>query len=164
MSCGAAFIAFIVAGTWLHKAVNRQGANGYLKLFRTLLEAGINRPAVLETTKAQCQQQFGEIANRQNAEMKKADEEYAAATAEIERRKERDLKQAEAVFPQRLAEIAASRDRALPAADEKYGADYVIWSRALPPRPNNWAQVMRWQFEQMRIAIGANGQACPRPG
>ena len=120
VSCGAAFIVFIAIGGWIHKAVQREGENAYLKLYRTLLEAGMNRPAVLETAKTQCQQQFGGILTRQNAEIKKADEEYAAATAEIERRKERDLKQAEAAFPPRLVEIAASRDRALPTVDEKY--------------------------------------------
>ncbi len=120
VSCGAAFIIFMIIGIWLHRVVKRQGANAYLKLLRMLLEAGINRPAVLETTKAQCQQQFGDIINRQNAEMKKAEEKYVAAMAEIERRKEHDLQQAEALFPPRLAEIAALRDRALPEADEKY--------------------------------------------
>ncbi len=83
-------MVFIAAGTWLHRIVNRQASSAYLTLLRTLLEAGINRPAVLETAKAQCQQQFGDIITRQNAEMKKAEEKYAAAKAEIERRKEHD--------------------------------------------------------------------------
>jgi DNA segregation ATPase FtsK/SpoIIIE, S-DNA-T family len=118
-SVATAFVVYIVIGKWIYKAVQRQGENGYLKLYRTLLEAGINRPAVLEIAKNQCQQQFGNILTRQDAEMKKAEEAYAAATAEIERRKEHDLKQVEAAFPPRLAEIAAARDRALPTVDEK---------------------------------------------
>ncbi|MGD0518723.1 MAG: FtsK/SpoIIIE domain-containing protein [Thermoguttaceae bacterium] len=120
VSCGAAFVVFIVIGVWLHRAVNRQAANAYLTLLRTLLEAGTNRPAVLESAKAQCQQQFGDIITRQNAEMKKAEEKFAAATAEIERRKQHDLQQTDAAFPPRLAEIAASRDRSLPTLEEKY--------------------------------------------
>ncbi|MGD0653338.1 MAG: FtsK/SpoIIIE domain-containing protein [Thermoguttaceae bacterium] len=120
VSCGAAFVVFIVIGVWLHRAVNRQAANAYLTLLGTLLEAGTNRPAVLEAAKAQCQQQFGDIITRQNAEMKKAEEKFAAATAEIERRKQHDVQQADTAFPPRLTEIAASRDRSLPALEEKY--------------------------------------------
>jgi energy-coupling factor transporter ATP-binding protein EcfA2 len=120
VSCAAAFIVFIAAGTWLHRIVNRQATGAYLTLLRTLLEAGINRPAVLEAAKAQCQQQFGDIITRQDAEMKKIEDKYAAAKAEIERRKKHDIEQADGIFPMRLAELAASHDRSLPAIDEKY--------------------------------------------
>jgi S-DNA-T family DNA segregation ATPase FtsK/SpoIIIE len=120
VSCAAAFAVFITAGILLRKAVNRQASNAYLTLLRTLLEAGINRPAVLEAAKAQCQQQFGDILTRQDAEMKKTEEKFAAAMAEIERRKQHNLQQVDAVFPPRLAEIAAFRDRSLPVLEENY--------------------------------------------
>ncbi len=182
VSCGAAFVLFIAAGNWLHRMVNRQAASAYLTLLRTLLEAGINRPAVLEAAKTQCQQQFGDIITRQDAEMKKAEEKYAAAMAEIERRKKHDLEQAEEIFPPRLAEIAASRDRALPAIDEKYSrqlrdlemrftaeTERLRTEHALATEENEarcrreWIKMSeRWLagMERFRAAVEEIGRAC----
>jgi DNA segregation ATPase FtsK/SpoIIIE, S-DNA-T family len=120
VSGSAAFVVFIVAGSWLYRVINRRTTIAYLALRHTMLEAGLNQPTILEAAKTQCQQHYGYIADRQNAEMKKTEEKFAAAMAEIERRKEQDLKQADLAFPPRLAEIVASRDRALPAVEEKY--------------------------------------------
>jgi DNA segregation ATPase FtsK/SpoIIIE, S-DNA-T family len=182
VSGGAAFVMLIVIGSWLHRVINRKATNAYLTLRRTLLEAGVNRPAVLEAAKAHCQQHFGEIVARQDTEMKKAEEKFAAAMAEIGRRKEHDLKQADVAYPPRLAEIAASRDRSLPAIDEKHSrqlrdlnkrfaaeSERIRTEHALAIRENEdrwrreWTEMsQRWfsGIERFRAAVEQIDRAC----
>ncbi len=119
-SGGAAVAVALIGGISLYQVSNRRAAETYLALRRTLLEAGLNRPSVLETAKAQCQRFYGAISERQNAELKKIDEKIAAVKTDILRRKERDLQQAGKAYPPRLAALAETRDRSLAAIDEKY--------------------------------------------
>jgi len=65
VSGGVAFFAFIVIGGWLYRIANRQATGTYLALRRTLFEAGLNQPIVLETSKAQCQRLNSVIVTRQ---------------------------------------------------------------------------------------------------
>jgi energy-coupling factor transporter ATP-binding protein EcfA2 len=120
ISGGAAFVIALVAGILLYNISNRRAADAYLALRRTLLEAGLKHPAILDTAKIQCQRFYGAIAERQNSELKKIDEKTAALKAEIRRRQERDLHEADKAYPPRLDELAESRDRSLAEIDDKY--------------------------------------------
>jgi len=119
-SCGAAILVFGVCGGWLYGTAKRRSAAAYLELRRTLLAAGVDRPGLLEAAITQCERLYAAIAARHNAEMKKAEERFAATMAENQRRKEQELQRADDTYPPRLAEISAARDRAQQEIDEKY--------------------------------------------
>ncbi len=87
---------------------------------RTLLEAGLGRPAVLEAAKADCQRLEAVIVERQRVKNQKADEDFAAVQARIERSKQHDLQRVEGTYPKRLAELVAWRDRTQAEVEAKY--------------------------------------------
>jgi hypothetical protein len=120
LSGGLAALIGAVLGGWTYHIAKRQSIEGYLALRRTLLEAGLGHPAVLETAKSECQRLDATIIARHKTQTKTADEVYAAATAAIERRKQDDLQRADSVYPKRLAELVAWRDRTLKEIEEKY--------------------------------------------
>ena len=62
-------------------------------------------PAVLETAKADCQRLDATIIARHKAQIQKADEEFAAATARIEHRRQNDLQQADGDVSQAAGRI-----------------------------------------------------------
>jgi energy-coupling factor transporter ATP-binding protein EcfA2/CRISPR/Cas system CSM-associated protein Csm2 small subunit len=120
ISGGTTIVLALIGGISLYNISNRRAAEAYLALRRTLLEAGLNRPSILETAKAQCQRFYGAISERQNAELKKIEEKIAAVKVEIARRKQRDLEQADKVYPPQLAELGEVHDRSLFQINEKY--------------------------------------------
>ncbi len=78
VSGGFAALVGIVAGTWIHYVARRKSVGAYLALRRTLLEAGLGRPGVLEAAKAECQRLDALITERHRTRTRKADEEFAA--------------------------------------------------------------------------------------
>jgi energy-coupling factor transporter ATP-binding protein EcfA2 len=120
VSGGAALLVALIGGISLYYISNRRAADAYLALRKTLLEAGLKHPAILETARVQCQRFYGAISERQNAELKKIEEKIAAIKAESLHRKDRELHQADKTYPPRLAAIVESRSRAMAEVDEKY--------------------------------------------
>ncbi len=182
VSMVVAFVAFIIISVWVYRTVNRRTDNAYLALRRTLLRAGLDRPAVLEDAKAQCCRIFGAIVTRRNAEMKKAEENFAAGMMELQRRKERELQQADEVYPPQLTELAASRGRGLKETEEKYPrmfaeiderfadeaqrlrAEYDLAIRGIEDRrQQQWTMMaQRWMsgLERFRAAVEQINRAC----
>ena len=115
-----AAVVGIVAGTWIHYVARRKSVAAYLALRRTMLEAGLGRPGVLEAAKADCQRLDAQIIERHRTHTRKADEEFAAAKVRIERRKQIDLERVEAIYPKKLAEVTAWRDRVQAEIEAKY--------------------------------------------
>ncbi|MEN6408065.1 MAG: FtsK/SpoIIIE domain-containing protein [Thermoguttaceae bacterium] len=117
VSVGAAALVGLVAGIWIYHIAKRNSVAGYLALRRTLLEAGLTHPGVLEAAKSECQRLDASIIARHKTATVKADELHAAAMAKIERRKQADLQRAEEIFPKRMAELVAWRDRIVQEID-----------------------------------------------
>ncbi len=92
---GVAVVVGLVAGIWTSRIAKRKSVEAYLALRRTMLEAGLGYPNVLETTKAECQRLDATIIARHKAQSQKADETFAAATARIERRQKKELQEAD---------------------------------------------------------------------
>ena len=120
VSGGFAVVVSIVAGTWIHYVARRKSVEAFLALRRTLMEAGLGRPGVLEAAKADCQRMDALIIGRHRTQTHKADEEFAATKARIERRKQNDLQRIEATYPQKLADLVAWRDRVQAEIEAKY--------------------------------------------
>ncbi|MBN2580975.1 MAG: hypothetical protein JXB10_18480 [Pirellulales bacterium] len=120
VSAVVAFAILIAGGAWLHHIANRRTTAAYLALRRTLLEAGSNRPAVLEDAKNQCRRLYEAIAARHNAEMKKTEEKFAYAMTDVHLRHQRELQEMGETYPARLAELNAARDHEMRKIDEKY--------------------------------------------
>ena len=116
---GVAVIVGLVAGVWTYRVAKRKSVAAYLALRRTMLEAGLGYPNVLETTKAECQRLDATIIARHKAQSQKADETFAAATARIERRRQKEMKEADNLYPCRLADLAERRDRMLKEIEDK---------------------------------------------
>jgi energy-coupling factor transporter ATP-binding protein EcfA2 len=119
-SGGGAFAVFLVLLLWLHRLARRHSTQAYLPLRRTLLEAGADRPAVLETAKNDCRRLHAAIAARHKAEIKKTEERFATVTAELAAAKQQELRQADETYQPRLAAMIAERDETLARADAKY--------------------------------------------
>jgi DNA segregation ATPase FtsK/SpoIIIE, S-DNA-T family len=182
VSCGGSVLAFLPFWTWLHSQAKRRATDAYLALRRTLVEAGLDRPATLEAAKADCHRLYAAIDNRQRADLKRAGDKFAAATAELLARKQQALGRIEATYPPRLAEIAAHRQRGmqeiegkyprlLGELDERYQADSarvrdehartVKESRDRYER--EWAEMtVRWVsgVERFRAAVEQLGRTC----
>ncbi len=120
VSGGAAFAVFLVLLLWLHRIARRLTIRAYLPLRRTLLEAGADRPAVLEAAKKDCRRLYAAIAARHDAEIKKAEERFAAIITDITLAKRKEVYEAEKTYPPRLAALVAQRDQVLAEADAKY--------------------------------------------
>ena len=114
-----ALVVGLVAGVWTYRIAKRKSVEAYLALRRTMLEAGLGYPNVLETAKAECQRLDATIIARHKAQSQKADETFAAATARIERRRQKELQEADGAYPRRLADLAERRERMLKEIEDK---------------------------------------------
>jgi hypothetical protein len=119
-SGGFAALVGVVAGTWTHYVARRKSVAAYLALRRTMMEAGLGRPGVLEAAKADCQRLDAHIIERHRNHTRKADEEFAAAKVRIERRRQIDLERVEGTYPKKMAEVVAWRDRVQAEIEAKY--------------------------------------------
>jgi len=115
-----AFGGFVVIGGILFAVARRRSAEAYLALRRTLLEAGLDKPAVLDAARKQCQRLYAGIHARQTAEMKKAEDRFAASMADAQRRKEEEVQRADDTYPPKLSRLIADRDRGLKETEEKH--------------------------------------------
>ncbi len=121
-SGGAAFPVFLLLFLWLHRLARRHSTQAYLPLRRTLLEAGVDRPAVLETAKNDCRRLHAAIAARYNAEIRKAEERFTAALAAMTAARQQGSRQADETYQPRLAAMVAQRDQALAARGRQVSA------------------------------------------
>jgi energy-coupling factor transporter ATP-binding protein EcfA2 len=110
----------IIAGAWTYHIAKRRSIEGYLALRRTMLEAGLGYPTVLETAKTECQRLDASILARHKALTKKADETHAAAIARAEQRKQLDLQRADTTYPKRLEDLEIWRARMTKEMEAKY--------------------------------------------
>jgi DNA segregation ATPase FtsK/SpoIIIE, S-DNA-T family len=181
-SAVGAFVVFVIFRALFYRITRRQATEGYLALRRTLLEAGVDKPAVLEAAKTQCQRLYGAIASRHHSEISKADERFGAAMAKIQRRKEEVLQEAEVTYPARLAHIADACESDLDEINEKYprllreiderfaaesqqlGAEHARLIRELEDRcRKQWTEMAdRWftGLERFRAASEQIGRDC----
>ena len=93
--------SFSLLFLWLHRLARRHSTQAYLPLRRTLLEAGVDRPAVLEAAKNDCRRLHAAIAARHNAEIKKAEERFTAALTDMTRPRSRSCRQADETYQPR---------------------------------------------------------------
>jgi energy-coupling factor transporter ATP-binding protein EcfA2 len=120
-SGGAALAVFVVFFFgWLYVRTRRRCAEAYLALRRTLLEAGLDNPATLETAKSDCQRLYAAIDSRYRGEITRADDAFTAAMSDILPRRGRDLAALEAKYTPRLTEVAGGREKLLQQLDEEY--------------------------------------------
>ncbi len=120
VSGGAGFAVFLFLLTWLHRVARRHSTGAYLPLRRTLLEAGLDRPAVLEKAKNDCRRLHAAIAARHQAEIKKVEERFAAAITDMTLARQQELHQADETYQPRLAAMVTQRDQSLVEAEAKY--------------------------------------------
>ena len=113
-SGGAGFVIFLFLLIWLHRVARRLSTGAYLPLRRTLLEAGIDRPAVLEKAKNDCRRLYAAIAARHKAEIKKVEERFAAAITDMTLARQQELHQADETYRPRLAAMVTQRDQSWP--------------------------------------------------
>ncbi len=111
---------YLVVISWLNRLARQQAIEGYVALRRTLLEAGFDKPAVLQHAKLQCEKLYQGIYERQNAESQRALEKFTATMKRLKRRYEQRVQDAEKTFPPRLKELEAQRDRLLAELDAGY--------------------------------------------
>ena len=86
----AAFVVFLLTIVRLRVVSRRQTTRAYLPLRRTFREAGLDRPALLETAKAECQRLCAAVKTRYDGEMKRAEERFVAAMADLTRRRQEE--------------------------------------------------------------------------
>jgi energy-coupling factor transporter ATP-binding protein EcfA2 len=120
VSCGGGLTIGLLIWGWLSVVARRQTTQAYMALRRTLLEAGLDRPATLETSKADCHRLYTAIENRQQADAKRASDKFAAAMAALTRRKEEDMGRLEAACLPRIAAITARRKQAVEDIETNY--------------------------------------------
>jgi energy-coupling factor transporter ATP-binding protein EcfA2 len=119
-SGSGSLVVFLLVGGWLYARTRRRCADAYLALRRTLIEAGLDRPATLETAKADCQRLYAAIDTRYRNEITRADDAFTAVMGELLPRRDRELAALEADFSPRLAQVAAARERALGELDRSF--------------------------------------------
>ena len=156
-SGAAAFPVFMLLFLWLQRLARRHATQAYLPLRRTLLEAGVDRPAVLETAKNDCRRLHAAIAARYNAESRKAEERFTAALTAMTAAREQGCRQADETYQPRLAAMVAQRDQALARADAKYPpliaaleSGYAAASQALVRQHDEAIAANQRQNEQQR--------------
>ena len=133
------------------RLARRHSTQAYLPLRRTLLEAGVDRPAVLETAKNDCQRLYAAIAAR----LQRRDQEGRRT---LRRRHGRaDARQAAGAparptrcYRPRLAAMVAQRDQALAEAEAKYPPPHRRLGKRLRRRRR---RPLRRQYDE---AIAAN--------
>jgi len=184
LSGGIALLVSVVGGAWTYHIARRQSTEGYLALRRIMLEAGLGRPTVLETAKADCRRLDATIIARHKAMTQKADEVFAAETAKSEERRQNDLHQTDETYPKRLADLTAWREKTLKEIKEKYPPllaqieeHFTAESRRLHERhtratqenqerfDRQWSEMAnRWRsgIEQFRASSEEIDQACRR--
>ena len=150
-----ALVVGLVAGVWTYRIAKRKSVEAYLALRRTMLEAGLGYPNVLETAKAECQRLDATIIARHKAQSQKADETFAAATVRIERRRQKELQEADGAYPRRLAELAERRDRMLKEIEDKgppllrrIEEQYTAESERIRQRHDQTLEENRRQFDR----------------
>ena len=120
---GAGSVAiFAIVGGLFYSVTRRKCEEHYSALRRTLLEAGLDRPATLDAAKADCQRLFDAIGSRYSIEVTRASGRFASTMAELQRRKEQELAEIEAKYPPRLAVMAEARRDVLEQLKVKYPA------------------------------------------
>lgn len=119
-SGGFAMLVWAIAYAWTYRVAKRKSIAAYMALRRTMLEAGLGHPGVLDAAKAECQRLDAAILARHKAMTQTADQTHAAALTYNEQRKQADMQKAEATYPKRMAELVAWRDRTLKEIEEKY--------------------------------------------
>jgi len=120
VSAGFAVVVGAIAGAWVYRVAKRQSVEAYLALRRTMLEAGLSNPTVLETAKAESQRLDAAIQARHQSQVQKAEEAYASAMARIEYRKKAESQRADDTYPKQMADLVAWRDKTIKELDEKY--------------------------------------------
>ncbi len=155
VSGGTAAIVSIVVFIWSHHIAKRRSIDKYLALRHTMLEAGLGQPTVLETAKIDCERLDATIHARHKAQSRKADKDFASATARIEKRRQIDQERADAEFPRRLTELAVWRDQMLKRIEEKYppllrqlDENYASESQRIRVRHNTALEESRQRFER----------------
>ncbi|MGA2621917.1 MAG: FtsK/SpoIIIE domain-containing protein [Thermoguttaceae bacterium] len=183
-SAGGSLALFAIVGGLLYGRARRRCAERYCALRRTLLEAGLDRPATLEAARADCRRLFAAVDSRQTAEAQQANDRFTATMGELLRRRERELDEIETQYPPRLIEIAAARQQALNDIEGKYPhllreleARFAAESEELTRRhaqsleasrqehDRQWAEMAgRWRHgtERVRTAIGEIRDTCQR--
>ncbi|MCL6581274.1 MAG: hypothetical protein K6U08_06645, partial [Firmicutes bacterium] len=116
----AVLAIYLVVVSWLNRLARRQALDGYLALRRTLLEAGFDRPALLQNARSQCEKLYQGIYERQNTESQRALEKFTSTMKRLKRQYSDRVQQAQSTFPARLAALEAQRDRALEELDSQY--------------------------------------------
>ena len=181
-SGGGSLLIFAVVGGWFYFSAQRHCGKSYTALRRTLLEAGLDRPAVLEAAKLDCQRLFASIDARYSEEVKRSNDRFATAMIEISALRENQIQQIETKYPARLAEIATYREQALKQADSRYSTrlaemeerftsqskrlveEYTRTNEESLARFNReWAEMAgRWQngIEQFRESVREIGSKC----
>ncbi|MBN1394579.1 MAG: AAA family ATPase [Pirellulales bacterium] len=120
ISCAAATLIALIFGGWAYRVAKRRSVEKYLDLRRTLLEAGLGNPSVLETAKEDCRKLDAAIIARHKEQTRQADGEFAAASDEIQRRRDDEIRRVENTYPKKLADLEAWRNNAICEIEEKY--------------------------------------------
>ena len=116
----AVLAIYLVVISWLNRLARRQAIDGYVALRRTLLEAGFDRPALLQNARSQCEKLYQGIYERQNTESQRALEKFTSTMKRLKRQYSERVQQAQSTFPARLESLEAQRDRALEELDSQY--------------------------------------------
>jgi energy-coupling factor transporter ATP-binding protein EcfA2 len=155
VSGGTAAIVSIVVALWSHHVAKKRSIDKYLALRQTMLETGLGHATVLETAKIDCERLDATIHARHKAQSRKADKDFASATARIEKRRQIDQERADSEFPRRMAELSAWRDQMLQRIEEKYPPllrrieeHYASESERIRVRHDTALEENRRQFER----------------
>lgn len=119
-SGGFAVVVWAIAYVWTYRVAKRKSIAGYMTLRRTLLEAGLGHPGVLDAAKTECQKLDAAILARHKTMTYTADQTHAAALTYTEQRKQAQLQRADATYPKRMAELVALRDRTLKEIEKRF--------------------------------------------
>jgi len=115
-STATAAAIWVGLGVFFYSIAKRQASEGYLALRQALLETHQACQSALQSAKAECDNKRAAIVKRLHDEMKRADDQFAAASAELCGRHEVELAQIDGKYPALLAEIVAVRDSRLQEA------------------------------------------------
>ena len=116
---GTGIVACMI-GIPLGAVSRRRVAEHYLALRRTLLEAGVDHAATLETAKADCKRLFEAIETRYQSELKRANDRFGATIAALMAKRDEALADLDQKSSPRLEAIAKERSEEAAAADAKY--------------------------------------------
>lgn len=134
-----------VVGSVVYVVARRRAAGPYAELRRTLAEAGLGTPGMLETIKQRCARTYSANLQRHNALLKQARQRFNHTISEIHLRKQDELQRANQTYPPRLAELTARRDRQLAEADQR--------------RSEQLAELDRWRREELERVESEHARA-----